>query len=132
MTAEQARAFLESIGFEPTFKMTEHKQEVQKPITVTDTIDESYTDYDGPEPVFHEKKRTFSYVDGYTPVEETTLIPAMSSDGSDPTPTITSLVRKGTGSFNNYSSKNKGGGSPGKSSKSGGGGSSKKAAEEKN
>jgi hypothetical protein len=44
------------------------------------------------------------------------VVPALNPDGS---PKIRSVTKKATGSFNNYSSSNKGGKSPG--SKSGGG-----------
>jgi hypothetical protein len=67
--------------------------------------------------------RTYSYNDGYIPVEETLMVPALGTNGK--TPEIKSITKKATGSFNNFSSGNSGGKS------SGGGSSSKPKAYEK-
>ena len=117
MTVEEANAMFEALGFEPTFVMEEKTLKTSKPRIITDTIDTSYEEElaDGTK-IPHTRTETFSYVGGYTDVDEKYQVPAMSNDGK--TPEIKTLVKKATGSLNDFSSLNAGGGSPGSSKKS--------------
>ena len=116
MTAEQATAAFKTIGFEPKFKTTVKEETAQKPTITTRTTNNSHFEGEFPNLVWVEEKDTTSWTSGYTPVKESYLIPALSTDGTEPqVETITKLAPP---SFNNYSSSNKGGKAPG--SKSGG------------
>lgn len=126
LTSQQVKDLFGAMGFE--VKMTEDSENVKyvHPKTITKTEVTGYTSgtAEGPDG----KPRKWSYpilatttdtVDEEV-AEGTVGAIAVSTDGS--APKIQSVTKKGTGSFNNYSSKNKGGASsPGKSS--GGGGS---------
>lgn len=123
MTAEQASAFFESMGFEAQFE-TEQKPVVKQghgTRTVTEmkkAMDVKMPD--GTTMTVPSGWETKTYPgEPYTYVDYVDAI-AMTTDGT--APKIKSITKKGTGSFNNFSSSNKGGASsPGKSS--GGGGS---------
>lgn len=123
MTAEQASAFFESMGFEAQFE-TEQKPVVKQghgTRTVTEmkkSMDVKMPD--GTTMTVPSGWETKTYPgEPYTYVDYVDAI-AMTTDGT--APKIKSITKKGTGSFNNFSSSNKGGASsPGKSS--GGGGS---------
>ena len=114
MTVEEANAMFESLGFEPVFTTTTKTLTISKPIIKTVTRDysgEVSGENENGETYSERASETYSYVSGYTPVEETYQIPAMSSDGS--TPEVKTLVKKATGSFNDFSSLNPGGDSLG-------------------
>lgn len=133
MTADQANAFFDSMGFETTF-MTESKP-VEKTghstITSSRPIgSQTYTTV-GPDgemsqievpsfETFTTAGQEYKYTDYVDAIAMNT-----DSDGNPTTPKIESITRKATGSSNNYSSSNSGGKGPGKSS--GGGGSKSKA-----
>ena len=120
MTVDQINDLCSAMGFEPTFALEEKTVTSEKPVTMTRTVDAgSYKDEDGNRWL---QQKTYSYIDGYTPVEEKIQVPALSSDG---TPTVKSITKKGTGSLNNFSKTNSGG-SPVGGKKNGGGGGSKK------
>ena len=119
MTVEEANAMFESLGFEPVFTTTTKTLTTSKPIIKTVTRDysgEVSGENENGETYSERASETYSYVSGYTPVEETYEIPAMSNDGTNPT--VEFLTKKATGSFNNFSADNAGGGSLGGSKKS--------------
>lgn len=120
MTADQVNAMFSAMGFEATFAEEEKVIKAKKPITKTVTTDstEVRTYGDGTQ-VTLPATETYSYVSGYQEVDETVMIPAMTTDGS--APVINSVTKKAGGSANNASSSNKGGGGSG----GGGGGGSK-------
>ena len=136
MTADQANAYFDALGFETAF-VTEPQEQTQRvPEYVTETVpDGTTTTTDtGPDgkPITRTwtRTRTRTYQDGY--YEATGFVDAIametSSDGSPPVPKIESITKKAPGSANNYSSSNSGGKKPGSSGgKGGGGGSSKKS-----
>ena len=110
MTAEQASAFFESMGFEAQFE-TEQKPIVKQghgTRTVTEmkkSMDVKMPD--GSTMTVPSGWETKTYPgEPYTYVDYVDAI-AMTTDGS--APKIKSITKKGTGSFNNYSSSNKGG-----------------------
>lgn len=123
MTAEEATAYFNAMGFEPTF-VTEEKQILtKKPVIKTVTEDDG--SYDKPDGTHITKTKTWSYNAGYKYLWETQEVPALSTDGG--VPQIKTITRTTNGSkgaaLNNYSTKNAGGPSPsGKTSKSSGGG----------
>ena len=134
MTVDQANAYFRALGFEPHFETKEEKVTTMKPKTRTHTdyaLSSSSVAYDlGPFgkgsfsiPTFD--AITTSWNEGYTPIEETVQIPALTTDGGQPNFTLT---RTNSGAMNNSSSSNKGSSSP---SKGGGGGGSKSNKEEK-
>ena len=130
MTADQARQYFESMGFEAEFEKHEEPVEQTSPITVRETRVRGYNTGIAkgpmgiPIPWSYPILEEATYQDGSRTFTGMQTVMAMSTNGK--TPVIKSLTKKGTGSMNNYSSKNIGGGSPGKSSKSGGGGGSPK------
>lgn len=128
MTEEQANAFFDSIGFDAEFETEEKTVTSKKPITKTVTEDDTEIVNRGGTQVVLPATRTWSYNDGYTPVDETISVVAMGTNGK--TPQIKSLTKKASGVMNNASSKNPGGGS--KSKKSGGSSSKKKEEKIKN
>jgi hypothetical protein len=122
LTADEANALFSQMGFQANFATEEIPTEQVVPEYVTETYDAgSKLDTSGPVPIVYHRTRTRTYQDGtYKATGKMTAI-AMETDAngkSTGVPKITGLTKKATGSFNNYSSKNKGGGSPG-SSKSG-------------
>lgn len=127
MTAEEATAYFNAMGFEPTF-VTEEKQILtKKPVIKTVTEDDG--SYDKPDGTHITKTKTWSYNAGYKYLWETQEVPALSTDGG--VPQIKTITRTTNGSkgaaLNNYSTKNAGGPSPsGKTSKSSGGGNDSK------
>ncbi len=127
MTVDQANAYFRALGFEPHFETKEEKVTTMKPRTRTHTdyaLSSSSVGFDlGPFgkgsfsiPTFD--AITTSWNEGYTPIEETVQIPALTTDGGKPNFTLT---RTNSGAMNNSSSSNKGSTSP----KKGGGGSGK-------
>ena len=126
MTAEQAKEFFASMGFETEFVTTQQPVTKTGHETITETTVEnvatvrtpdgqgSYT-YPAKMRTTTKKGKEYNYTDYVEAV-------AMSTDGK--TPQIKTLTKKATGSMNNYSSSNKGGGTSGGK---GGGGSSSKA-----
>lgn len=129
MTADQANAFFDSIGYEPVFK-TEYIPTVQEnPIVYTteEVVDEG--DYNAESTAFsairHFKTtKQYSWTDGYT--KQSGLMPVVALGDKDHPPEISGFTVKPTGVANNYSSANAGGGSPGNSSGKSGSGSSSK------
>lgn len=125
MTAEQANAFFDAMGFETQFVTEPIEQKQRVPEYVTETIQEGTTSYteDG-KPITRTRTRT--YQDGY--FEATGKVDAIamtvSEDGTK-VPQIKSITKTSNGSMNNFSSTNNGGKSGSKSS----GKSSKKEAD---
>lgn len=133
MTAEQANAYFDALGFETSFVTEPQTQTQRVPEYVTETVpDGTTTTTDtGPDgnPVTRTwtRTRTRTYQDGYYEASGVVdaIAMATSTDGSTQVPQIKSITKKATGSANNYSSSNSGGK---KSGSSGGkGGSSKKS-----
>jgi len=130
MTADQAKSFFETMGFETEFE-TEQKP-VEKTGHGTRTVTELKPSMDVTMPDGSTMKvpsgwETKTYPgEPYKYVDYVDAI-AMTTDGNHPK--IKSFTKKATSVQNNYSSRNTGGGSPGggSSKSSGGGGSSKKA-----
>ena len=118
MSVEEAQAYFDSLGYTPEFEMT----------NVTETAPMYGKRVFTEDPVIAyagEGLLKYPYIAEMTTREEQVymgeqeqnfVVPALNPDGS---PKIRSVTKKATGSFNNYSSSNKGGKSPG--SKSGGG-----------
>ena len=136
MTVDEANAYFRALGFEPHFETKEEKVTTMKPKTRTHTdyaLSSSSVGFDlGPFgkgsfsiPTFD--AITTSWNEGYTPIEETVQIPALTTDGGEPN---FSLTRTNSGAMNNYSGKNSGGGKPGGGGGGGGGGSKPKATSE--
>ena len=124
MTVEQAQAYFNSLGYEPTFVTEEKEVPMEGSRTYTDivTIGTKELQSDG-------GVRYFDYIassETYTePVQsgrtQKISVPALSADG---TPQIKSLTKTSTGAMNNGSGTNAGG----KKGGGGGGGGSKKPA----
>lgn len=130
MTAEQANAYFDALGFETQFKTEEQpiEQKVPKTKTVTEVAGYTNGTATGPdgEPRNWEYPilSTYTYTDGYANETGTMEAIAMSTDGN--VPQIEKITKKATGSMNNYSGSNSGGKSPGSGKgKKGGGGSTK-------
>ena len=130
MTVEQAQAYFNSLGYEPTFKTEPQEVTTTVPEYTTETATYpagdytySYTAPDGTTmtgtvPNYRQVSKTWqSGVSEQTQIME---VPALSGSG---TPEITSLTKTSTGAMNNSSGANPGGKSGG-----GGGGGSKKPA----
>lgn len=109
MTADEANEFFGQMGFDANFETHPEKITRQVPVTITESEITS---------VFPLKMRSSSYQQGTQPITETIEVPSLSSDTKNSYKGVKSITRRATGSFNNYSSANKGG-------KSAGGGSSK-------
>lgn len=123
MTAEQANAYFDAMGFETNFVTQEQPTQQRVPEYVTETIDEgteTVTAEDGTQYTMV-RTRTRTYQDGYYEAEGKmdAIAMAVSEDGTE-VPQIQSMTKKASGAQNNYSSSNGGGKGPGKS-KSGGG-----------
>lgn len=137
MTAEQANAFFDSMGFETNFatELQPQPQEVPEYVTETQDMGTHVETLEDGTKVSWVKTKTRTYQDGVYKAEG--MMPAMamttSTDGSTEVPQINSIVKKPDANFSNYSPVNKGGGSPGSggSKKSGGGGSKGKKFEKK-
>ena len=105
MTVDEANAFFGQMGFEANFA-TETKTIGEKlPVMETDTEIES---------IFPLKMKSQTYQSGTREVYTEVEVPSFTTDGSEPK---INLTRKASGSYNNYSSKNKGGKSAGGDSK---------------
>ena len=109
MTADEANEFFGQMGFDANFETHPETITRQVPVTITESEITS---------VFPLKMRSSSYQKGTQPITETIEVPSLSSDSKNSYKGIKSITRRATGSFNNYSSANKGG-------KSASGGSSK-------
>jgi hypothetical protein len=109
MTADEANEFFGQMGFDANFETHPEKITRQVPVTITESEITS---------VFPLKMRSSSYQKGTQPITETIEVPSLSSNSKNSYKGIKSITRRATGSFNNYSSANKGG-------QSAGGGSSK-------
>ena len=109
MTADEANEFFGQMGFDANFETHPETITRQVPVTITESEITS---------VFPLKMRSSSYQKGTQPITETIEVPSLSSDSKNSYKGIKSITRRATGSFNNYSSANKGG-------QSAGGGSSK-------
>ena len=123
MTAEQANAYFDALGFETNF-VTKPQEQIQRvPEYVTQTIVEDKGHTEDGKPITTTRTRT--YQDGYYEGKGSVDAIAMSTgvDGKSEVPQIQSITKKAGGSSNNYSSSNSGG----KSNKSGGGGKAKEA-----
>ena len=132
MTAEQANAFFDSMGFEATFATEEVPvtKTGRGTVTVTKPLGKSIPIKrpDGSVDYMESGYETYTYPGQpytYTDYVETIAMEANSKSGGHKVPQITSLTRKATGKMNNSSSSNAGG-SGGK----GGGGSSKARSKE--
>ena len=117
LTAEQANALFSTMGFQATY--AEENQNVSYMVPEYETemvMDTSESGF--PKLKFKTTQTDMKKYTGSYPVSAMAVTP----QGEAPkTPVIKSLVKKGTGAQNNYSSSNRGGGGPGKS-----GGSDKK------
>ena len=130
MTADEAQAYFNSIGYEPTFKTETKKVTTMVPRERTHTDWELTTSnvsipvpevlggpWNIPVPSLDSIKTVTQ--EAPVPVEQTIEVPALSADG---TPVIESLTKTSSGTMNNYSGANSGGPSkPGKKSSGGGG-----------
>lgn len=135
MTADQANAFFDAMGFETTFATESQPVTKEGHETVTTSHIVGYETYPTYDPISGEPNGTYQVpqiatrTDSGAPYSYTDYVDAIAmntdSDGNPTTPKIESVTRKATGASNNYSSSNSGGKSPGKSS--GGGGSKSKA-----
>lgn len=127
MTAEQANAYFDAMGFETSFVTKEQPMQQRVPEYVTETVEDGSTtvetvDSEGkPRTLTYKRTRTHTYQDGYFEAEGKmdAMAMAVGTDGKTPVPQIQSITKKAGGAQNNYSSKNSGGKGPGKS-KSGG------------
>ena len=131
MTAEEANAFFDSMGFEATFET--ETQPVVKEGRGTITRTESFGSKDiqmpdGSSFTIPAGYQTFTYPgDPYKYVDYVDAIAMETSSDGTETPKINKITKKAGGSMNNYSSGNSGGKSPGSSGGSGGGGGGDKA-----
>lgn len=128
MTADQANAFLQSMGFEAKF--AEETETIPNKVAVTNkrhVVENKVYDPDSKTWSWNEKE----YVSvTEEPAEGETVAFAMTTDGSSPK--IDSLQYTGGATqLQNYSSSNPGGGSPGSGSGSGSGGSDKSSFKKK-
>lgn len=134
MTAEEAQAYFNSIGYEPTFETTTETVTHQVPLESKETTYSvgvnwktlgSLPEFLGggtisvPYPTI---KSTTRNLTEYDTVTEEIEVPALSADGA---PKIKSIKKTSSGAANNYSKTNSGGGSP-SGGGSGGGGSAPK------
>lgn len=119
MSVEEAQAYFDSLGYTPEFEMTNVTETAPmygKKVFTTDPVVD-YVDTGNGSKYPYIKEMTTREEQVYMGEQEQNfVVPALNPDG---TPKIKSITKKATGSFNNYSSSNKGGKSPG--SKSGGG-----------
>ena len=130
MTVDEANSYFRSLGVEPHFKTVYKEVTSKKPIIKTTTkvvprrvhiegkADTSSTAGTGENYETVIDKYETSSIVGYKDVKEKVAVPAISSDGSEPDVTFTSL---GNGSVNDSSSSNPGGGSSGNGGGGGGG-----------
>ena len=130
MTVEQAQAYFNSLGYEPTFEMRNERRTAPmygERVFTTDPVIDYAPGPDGEPGMPYIKEMTTHKESVYMGEQEQNfVVPALSPDG---TPKITELTKTSSGAMNNYSSANKGGGSPGKGGgkKGGGGGGGKKS-----
>ena len=125
LTAEQANALFNTMGFQAAFATEEVPTEQEVPEYVTETTDAGTRTEELPDGTKQTwiKTRTRTYQDGtYKAVGKMTAIAMETSADGTKVPKITSLTKTSNGAINNYSSSNKGGKSPGKSNKKSGGG----------
>lgn len=118
MTAEEAQAYFNSIGYEPEFEMTNVTKKVPAfgTVTYTDEPEIGYVpDGKGGEYPYIKKMTTRQEQISLGELEQNFVVPAMSEDGKGPK--IKSLTKLAPGSSNDYSPKNSGGGNAGGGSK---------------
>ncbi len=131
MTAEEAQAYFNSIGYEPTFETETQTVTHQVPLEAKETTYSvgvnwktlgSLPEFLGggsisvPYPTI---KSTTRNLTEYDTVTEDIEVPALSADGH---PKIKSIKKTSSGAANNFSNRNSGGGSPGGGGGKGGGG----------
>ena len=126
MTADEAQAYFDSIGYEPEFVMTNVTETApmygKKVFTSDPVID--YVDVgDGSKYPYIKEMTTHEEQVYMGEQEQNFVVPELNGDG---TPKIKSIRKKATGSMNNYSGSNAGGKSPGSGGGSSGGGSEPK------
>lgn len=118
LTAEQANALFNTMGFEAQYAQEEVPMDQEVPEYVTETIIESEDKTEDGKPIT--KTRTRTYQDGVYKAKGKMMAIGMTVDAEGNAvktpPKISGITRTSSGAMNNYSSKNKGGGSPGKSS----------------
>ena len=118
MTVEQAQAYFNSLGYEPTFVMEEKEVPLEGSRTYTDNVVVGTKELqsDGGTRYFDYIESSETYTEPVTGARTQKIsVPALSADG---TPQIESITKTSSGAMNNLSGANKGG-------KSGGGGGSK-------
>lgn len=128
MAVEQAQAYFNSLGYEPTFEMRNERRTAPmygERVFTTDPVIDYAPGPDGEPGMPYIKEMTTHKESVYMGEQEQNfVVPALSPDG---TPKITELTKTSSGAMNNYSSANKGGGSPGKGGGKKGGGGGKKS-----
>ena len=126
MTVEQANAVFSALGIEPTYETDTvlQKQKITPTQTEHKVIAASTKRFESSDGQVTEvpEYTAIDTVTPLTPVETDVEVPVMAMAVNGKQPHISGIKKAPGGSFNNYSSQNKGGGSPGKSGKSGGGG----------
>ena len=126
MTVEQAQAYFNSLGYEPTFKTEQKEVETVIPEYTTEStaqiVGRTAYEVPGGGTAYADTVRTVSktWQSGSSTQTQIMEVPALSGSG---TPEITSLTKTSTGAMNNSSGANPGGKGGG-----GGGGGSKKPA----
>ncbi len=100
MTAEEANEFFGQMGFDADFETHPETITRQVPVTITESEITS---------VFPLRMKSSSYQQGTQPIKETIEVPSLSSNSKNSYRGVKSITKRATGSFNNYSSLNKGG-----------------------
>ena len=119
MTAEEANAYFDTMGFETTFVTAPQEVKQRNPIVMQrQTIVNKGRDEETGAPYWETKTETWN--DGYS--EETGYVDAIAmtttgADGKTKVPEIKTITKKATGAQNNFSGGNAGGGLPGGGSK---------------
>lgn len=115
MTAEQAQAYFNALGYEPEFEVETKTVRRSVPQTTTHTdykVTSGYVDIMGAKvPIPTIDRTETSWVSGYKEIDESIQVPKISSG-------VKSLKKINSPVLNNYSSANKGGGAPGGGSSS--------------
>lgn len=129
MTVDQVNALCDSLGFEAAYEQDNVEYTQKVPITSTEHKRNVLETDEHGNPIHwvdEEYPTKTEYVDNTGTYAAFAV--DVAADGKPPSPKVSGLVKKATGSYNNYSSKNKGGPSPGKSKKTNGGGDKTKEA----
>lgn len=136
MTADQANAFFDAMGFETTFATVSEPVTKTGHSTVTSTRILGYQSVETigengqPESVQLPSYETFTYPGTaytYTDYVDAIAMESNAGSGGAKVPRIESITKKAGGSMNNASSRNGGGGGGGRSGGGGGGGGSGKS-----